>query len=269
MKLLDILLFCFLALAAGQFSFLFAKNLALSSTSRKNHFTPLLPIDAVDPFPANPTYVSLIEYSDASCLNVISAEITLLNVCMVNEEEEYAKYSCENGVVYRQIFSNTTCGTISSQDMLNGTNCVALDGSYYKVNCNAVSAYDFPKGNYVVSTIYDSDTCNAEVLQTNAVVNARCLQRDDGRSMMYNWPYSTIYYKSENCTGHGESYDLSVFGSFHNDDDDDNDVDYHVYHTFANMVVGICPFLRSHKVVINGLVADIPAPGHNQHILIP
>lgn len=42
--------------------------------------------------------------------------------------------------------------TVSSQDMLNGTNCAALDGSYYKVNCNVNNVYDFPKGSYVVST---------------------------------------------------------------------------------------------------------------------
>lgn len=52
-----------------------------------------------------------------------------------------------------------------------------------------------------------------------------------------------MYYNSDNCMGHSERSDLSAVRCCSNDEDydDGNDifVDYHIYHTFANVVVGL------------------------------
>eukprot|EP01039_Chlorochromonas_danica_P005034 gene5035-5526_t len=241
--MIALFLFSILILETVYSSSLFDENSVLSTTSRKNHFFSsgsYLPLNAVDPFPDNPLYISFEEFADSSCLNTTRITNTLMNVCMADDWLS-VKFSCENGKAYQQVYGDLSCIDASYDPIiLNTTQCFAYHGSYYMLKCDVVNPYDYPNNAYVVNTVYQSSTCNTEILQTNANINKYCYFSDFyKKSFMLNWPYRILYTTSENCTGPSEEKDLSTTDCSFDADDNGNDyVDYHAYDTFSYMVVG-------------------------------
>eukprot|EP01039_Chlorochromonas_danica_P007153 gene7153-7909_t len=228
-------------MATVQSSSVLKKHFDLSSSRKHHSSSSFQPMNAVDPFPENPTYMSLIEFSDFNCQSPNAVIMNVVNVCMASEKESI-KYTCENGIVYKNVYKDTTCTTISasSSGRYQANQCLSDDGISLKYNnCDATNAYDYPKGNYFVETTYQSDTCNAEILETDAFVNGYCFPKGGETSTMFKWPYLYSYSNSGSCEGSGNRTDVSVLTCplvFHSDDDDDY-VDYKAYHSFSNVVV--------------------------------
>eukprot|EP00981_Chlorochromonas_danica_P007171 scaffold1594_cov171-Ochromonas_danica.AAC.6 len=84
--------------------------------------------------------------------------------------------------------------------------------------------------------MHQSDTCDAEILETTAFVNGYCF-RSGGASFMYKWPYFYYYSNSGKCQGYGYPTDQSLGGCTPNGNNDDDYVDYGAYHSSSNVVV--------------------------------
>eukprot|EP00981_Chlorochromonas_danica_P007172 scaffold1594_cov171-Ochromonas_danica.AAC.7 len=121
------------------------------SSSTEHRSSPFQPMNAVGPFPDNPTYMSIEEFSDTNCQNRFIVENIVLNVCLANEKGSI-KYSCENGIPYLQKYDDLICDTLTSKTNNNGVCSTSLDGKSYKWSCDVTSAYDYPEGNYFVYT---------------------------------------------------------------------------------------------------------------------
>eukprot|EP00981_Chlorochromonas_danica_P007167 scaffold1594_cov171-Ochromonas_danica.AAC.2 len=238
MTLLAILL-CFgpVLAAAAQLSSLLNKHFDLPSSREHHSSSSFQPMNAVDPFPDNCTYVSFEQFSDYDCQNRLAVWSIVLNVCLADEKGSI-KYSCENGIPSRQQYNDLTCTTLTSTT--NNSNQCSIDSSGIptKWSCDITGAYDYPEGNYFVNTMHQSDTCNAEILETTAVVSGVCFPEYPS-SFMVKWPYYYYYPNSDNCEGSSYLTDLSAKGcmTVENTDYDDY-VGYGAYRSYSNVVVG-------------------------------
>eukprot|EP00981_Chlorochromonas_danica_P007170 scaffold1594_cov171-Ochromonas_danica.AAC.5 len=193
-------------------------------------------MNAVDPFPNNPTYVSIEGFSDTNCQNAYKVGNIVLNVCLANEKGSI-KYSCENGIPYLQEYDDLACTTLTSKTSNNGACIATPDGMSYKWSCDATSAYDYPEGDYYVMTTYQSNTCNAEIIETIAILNGFCFPGEDTNSYMCQWPYIYSYPNSLNCEGFKDRSDPAFTCPLIEPTDGDDYVGYNAYLSYSNVVV--------------------------------
>eukprot|EP00981_Chlorochromonas_danica_P007168 scaffold1594_cov171-Ochromonas_danica.AAC.3 len=195
-------------------------------------------MNAVGPFPENPAYMTIEEFSDSNCQNTYYLENVVLNVCLANEKGS-VKYSCKNGIPYLRKYDDLTCTTLTSITSNYGVCTTTSEGLSYKWSCGATSAYDYPEGNYVVTTTYRSNSCKAKILETMAFLNGFCYSGEGKYSSMFKWPYLCSYPNSPNCEGSVNRLNLSGSECPATDPNYSDDyVDYGTYYSFSNVVVG-------------------------------